>query len=81
MPTATITSKGQITLPKKVREHLKVQVGDAIDFVLDAGGEVRVRAGHIDVRELRGMLHKRGRRPVSLEQMDAAIGGARLPRP
>ena len=77
MPAATLTSKGQLTLPKAVREHLKVATGDAVDFVIGADGEVRVRAGDVDVRELQGFLHKPGRRPVMLEQMDEAVAMAR----
>lgn len=73
MPTATLTSKGQITLPKKVREHLRVRAGDAVDFVISADGEIRVRAGSADVSSLRGLLHRPGRRPVSVEQVDKAI--------
>ena len=73
MPTATLTSKGQVTLPKQVRETLKVKPGDQIDFVLDAEGEVRVRAGRFDVRDLKGLLQRPGRRPVSLEAMNDAI--------
>jgi AbrB family looped-hinge helix DNA binding protein len=49
MPSATLTSKGQITLPKRVRDHLRVRTGDAIDFVIGADGEIRVRAGTVDV--------------------------------
>jgi AbrB family looped-hinge helix DNA binding protein len=79
MPTATVTSKGQVTLPKRVREALKVEPGDQIDFVLDADGGVRVRAGRFDVRDLKGLLHRPGRRAVSLGAMERAIarGGLR----
>jgi antitoxin PrlF len=80
MPTATLSSKGQITLPKKVRERLKVQTGDAIEFVIGGDGEVRVRAGQVDVTQLRGFLHSPGRKPVSLERMDLAIRRARTTR-
>ena len=73
MPTATLTSKGQITLPRKVREHLRVQTGDAVDFVIGSDGEVRVQAGEVDVSELKGLLREPGRRPVTLDQMDGAI--------
>lgn len=73
MPTATVTSKGQITLPKKVREHLGVQAGDAVDFVIDADGGVRVRPGHTHVGTLRGLLQRGGRRPVSVERMNDVI--------
>ena len=80
MPTATLTSKGQITLPKKVREQLRVEPGDAIDFVISEDGEIRVRAGHAHVSELRGFLHRPGRKPVSLERMDLAIRRAHRTR-
>ena len=73
MPTATVTSKGQVTLPRRVREALRVRPGDRVDFVLGADGDVRVRAGETDVSALRGLLHRPGRRPVSLEAMEAAI--------
>jgi antitoxin PrlF len=73
MPTATVTSKGQVTLPKKVRDALRVKPGDQVDFVLDAEGDVRVRAARIDVRDLKGILHRPGRKAVSLQAMEVAI--------
>jgi AbrB family looped-hinge helix DNA binding protein len=73
MPTATVTSKGQVTIPRKVREALRVRPGDRIDFVLGADGEVRVRSGEVDVSQLRGLLKRPGRRPVSLGSMEDAI--------
>ena len=73
MPTATLTSKGQITLPKTVREHLRVRTGDAVDFVISADGEIRVRAGSADVAALRGFLYRPGRRAVSVERMNDVI--------
>lgn len=73
MPTATLTSKGQLTVPKPVRDRLRVKPGDRIDFVLDADGGVRIRTASVDVRALKGILHRPGRKPVSLEEMDAAI--------
>jgi antitoxin PrlF len=73
VPTTTLTSKGQITLPRRVREHLGVHTGDAVDFIIGSDGEVRVRAGEVDIAELKGLLRQPGRRPVSLDEMDAAI--------
>ncbi|HEY6212144.1 MAG TPA: AbrB/MazE/SpoVT family DNA-binding domain-containing protein [Vicinamibacterales bacterium] len=73
MPTSTLTSKGQITLPKSIRDRLKVSTGDSVEFIVDADGDIRVRAGHGDVRALRGLLRRRGRRPVSLARMESAI--------
>jgi AbrB family looped-hinge helix DNA binding protein len=80
MPTATLTSKGQLTLPKKIREALRVKPGDQIDFILDAQGQVRLRPGSGDVRELKGLLRRPGRRPVSLEAMEEAIARKGRPR-
>jgi len=73
MPTATLTSKGQITLPRAVREHLRVQVGDTVDFVIGADGSVRVTSGDVDVSSLKGLLRQPGRPAVTLDQMDDAI--------
>ena len=80
MPSATLTSKGQITLPKKVREQLRVHPGDAVDFVIGRDGEIRVTAGQVDVSELKGLLHRPGRKAVSLARMDAAIRRAATTR-
>ena len=73
MPTATVTSKGQVTLPKKVREALRIKAGDRIDFVLDESGSVQILPGRLDVRDLKGLLRRVGRRPVTLEAMREAI--------
>lgn len=73
MPTATVTSKGQVTIPKAVREILRVDTGDQVDFVLTERGDIIVRGVGLDVRELRGLLKRPGRRAVSVEEMNAAI--------
>lgn len=73
MPTATISSKGQITLPRAVRERLRVAEGDQVDFVVNERGDVVVRAVSLDVSELKGLLKRPRRRPVSVEEMNAAI--------
>ncbi len=73
MKSSTLTSKGQVTIPKEIREYLKVKSGDLIDFIIDREGSVVVRAGTLHVGDLKGLLKKPGRKPVSLEQMDQAI--------
>jgi AbrB family looped-hinge helix DNA binding protein len=73
MPTSTLTSKGQITLPKAVRQRLRVHAGDVVEFVIGADGDIRVRAGSVDVSALRGMLQKTGRRPVTVERMHDVV--------
>jgi antitoxin PrlF len=72
MATATLTSKGQITLPKDVRERLGVGAGDKVEFIETAPGSFRLVAATRDVRHLRGIIPKLGR-PVSIEEMNRAI--------
>ena len=73
MPTATVTSKGQITIPKTVRELLRVEAGDQVDFSVNERGDVVVRSATADVRELRGLLKRTRRRAVSVEAMNGAV--------
>ncbi|MFQ5744711.1 MAG: AbrB/MazE/SpoVT family DNA-binding domain-containing protein [Acidobacteriota bacterium] len=40
MPIATVTSKGQVTIPKRVREHLDVKSGDKLEFRVGEDGTV-----------------------------------------
>ena len=63
MAIATLTSKGQITLPREVREHLHLGKGDRLEFVIRGDGEVQVKPVAGSYRELLGML-RRPRRPL-----------------
>ena len=72
MPTAIVTSKGQITIPKAVREALGVQSGDRVEFVETEKGVFEVVAASKDVRELKGIIGKPSR-PVSVEDMRKAV--------
>ncbi len=76
MPTATVTSKGQVTIPKRVREVLKLHSGDKIDFLIATDGTVTVRPATIDIMSLHGILHREGQRPLPVEEMDDAIAAA-----
>ena len=71
--SSTLTSKGQVTLPKEIRDYLQVRAGDLIDFLVDGDGNVVVRPVTVRVGELKGLLYKPDRKPVSLEAMDQAI--------
>ena len=75
MASASVTSKGQITIPKAIRDLLQVKTGDRVDFVVD-GDHVVLRAGTLDFRALRGLLHKPGRKAISLQAMDEAVAKA-----
>ncbi len=74
MPTATLTSKGQITLPREVREYLHLAEGDRVEFLINPAIGVQLRTVTGSVRDLFGMLHRPGMRAVSIEEMDDAIG-------
>ena len=73
MAIATLTSKGQTTIPKEIRDLLGLAPGDKLDFVVESDGRVVLRPATLDVRQLRGLLRKRGRKPVSLGEMDSAV--------
>ena len=72
MATAQITSKGQITIPKSVRDRLGVDSGDRVEFVEGADGVFSVIASTRDVRELKGIVG-RPAKPVSIADMNRAI--------
>lgn len=80
MPSASLTSKGQVTIPKAIRELLNVKTGDRLEFVVE-GDQVVLKPGTLDFRSLRGLLHKAGRKPVTLDEMDAAVAKAHAARP
>lgn len=70
MPITTLTSKGQITLPKEVREHLHLMEGDRVEFVIEAEGTVEVRPVSGSVRDLFGCLREARRPAPSLEELE-----------
>ena len=73
MATATLTSKGQITMPQEVRQTLGLQTGDKVDFVADDAGGFKVVALRKDVSALRGRFAGRVRQPVRIEDMADAV--------
>ncbi|MBI3826889.1 MAG: AbrB/MazE/SpoVT family DNA-binding domain-containing protein [Candidatus Rokubacteria bacterium] len=81
MPRTTLTTKGQVTIPKPVRDVLRLRPGDRLDFIIGDDGRVLVRAGTASARELKGLLRRRGRRPVSLAAMEAATTRHHRARP
>lgn len=72
MPSSTLTSKGQVTIPKQVREALGLKAGDRINFVIAPDGSVSVEPATVDLMSLEGILKPR-RKGVTIEQMDEAI--------
>jgi len=73
MPSSTLTSKGQTTIPKEVRDHLRIQTGDQIDFLIQSDGTVVVCPATLHVSELKGILHRKNMKAVSVDAMNEAI--------
>jgi antitoxin PrlF len=72
MTTATVTSKGQITIPSNVRQSLHVDAGDRVEFVELEPGQFLFMAANRSVTELKGMFGKTSK-SVSIEDMNLAI--------
>jgi len=70
MSLATITSKGQTTIPKDIRDALNLQPKDKVQFTLLADGTVIMRAKCRSILDLKGTLHKPDRKPVQLTEMN-----------
>lgn len=75
MPAATMTSKGQITVPAEVRAKFRLHAGTKIDFIVNQAGDLVLKPKTGDIRRLRGIVKYDGP-PVSIEDMDRAIGEA-----
>ena len=72
MTTATISSKGQITIPAEVRHALQVDAGDRVEFVEVEPGRYEFFAATRSVTDLKGLFGK-ATRSVSIEEMNVAI--------
>ena len=72
MTTTTLTSKGQLTLPKAIRDRLRLRVGDRLEVTLREDGVILMEPVTVDVSQLKGILPAPAA-PVSLEAMDEAI--------
>jgi antitoxin PrlF len=70
---ATLTSKGQVTLPKEIRDRLSLDAGAILDFQITADSTITARHVVPDARRIRGLLKSPHAAPLSVEQMDAAV--------
>jgi antitoxin PrlF len=66
---ATLTSKGQTTIPKPIRDSLGMKAGDRMTFTLMPDGVVLMRVKNKSVLKLAGILHRKGRKPAAIEQL------------
>ncbi len=71
---ATLTSKGQVTLPKEIRDALMLVPGAKLDFSLQPDGSVSVRPMKKSISSLFGLLKRPGAKAFSIEEENEAVG-------
>ena len=77
---ATVTDKGQVTVPKNIRDQLHIATGSKLDFEIEEDGSLRVRVLARGSENLFGLVHRPGIKPLSVEAMDEGIVAATTAR-
>jgi len=70
---STITAKGQTTIPKEVRDRLGLKTGSRVKYFIDMDGRVEILPVR-SITDLRGIAKSPRKKPVSLKEMDDAVG-------
>ena len=73
MPTATITSKGQVTIPKKIRDKLGLQAGDILSFDIESGDKITIRLEKESTDTAYGVLHRENQEALTVEEMETGV--------
>jgi AbrB family looped-hinge helix DNA binding protein len=73
MTVATLTTKGQVTIPKKIRKLLRLHSGDKIEIIVTENREAIIRPISKKVDEVFCRLHQLGRKAVSVDEMNKAV--------
>jgi len=71
MALSTLTSKGQMTLPKFIRDHLGVDTGDKLEFIIDVSGHVFISPKTLSIDDIFGLFEKK--QGISVEDMNLTI--------
>lgn len=72
IPVNAETSKGQVTIPKQIRDALRIGAGDRVAFIVRQDGVVELRPETVDLKVLYGMLTHKGK-PVTVQEMNEGI--------
>lgn len=67
--SSTMTSKGQTTIPKEIRQSLGLKAGHRMTFTLMPNGTVTMRAKTKSILDMAGILYKKGRKKVPTEKL------------
>ena len=70
---ATLTSKGQITLPKEIRDRLGLTAGSMLDFEVLPDNSISARTVTPDARRIRGIFKSPHAKALTIEQMDQGV--------
>ena len=73
MLLSTLTAKGQMTIPKHIREAMRLRPGDKLEIVLNENREAVIRPVAKTIDEVFCKLHKPGRKAATLAEMDEAV--------
>ena len=73
---ATVTAKGQVTVPKNIRDQLHIVTGSKLDFEVEEDGTLRVRVLVRGSDNLFGLVQRPGIKPLSIKAMDEGIVAA-----
>lgn len=79
MPRAKLTSKGQVTIPKAIRDRLRLRAGVTLHFTVDPSGRIIVTPLTLGIDDLIGSLPK-PRKALTLEEIEDVIGEAPVQR-
>jgi antitoxin PrlF len=80
MPTATVRSKGRLTIPAKVRQALALYAGDRVEFVEFEQGKILMVAANRSLTDLKGMFDKPAK-VVSIEEMNRVVAASAIAAP
>jgi len=73
MPISTLTSKGQTTIPKEIRDKLDLKPGDRIYYSVEENNRVVLRVQNKSLAKLAGIFYDPNRKSVSIEEMNEAM--------
>lgn len=73
MAVATLTGKGQVTLPKRIRDQFHLRAGDKVDFRVDKNGEIHLVPISREIKDVFGCLSGKVKKSLTVEQMNEAI--------
>lgn len=71
MSLIRLTNKGQLTLPKPIRDYLELHTGDRVEFIIDENGKVILSSETIDIQEIFGIV--KSQKTASIEEMNKSI--------